>query len=319
MELTIRFSFFIFLIGLCLQFNGTCWAVEMDPGCNPTPEDEFAVNARLPRAAFNEKYAGDCLLATTNRGIRQTSRARVRGPRPAEQGPFLYVANFKHQMKFWIAEIPIHGIQDFIMQQEVDKSDLAFHHQLRIRMKPEQPILLYPQTGPNSQNADAATNPLEIRDWVMTAYNLRTVSAGDLKFSPLRAIKGYFVQAFVFSSIEDIWKYETTGDRDFRQYLLIMDEERKSELIQYYVQRFDQIRESKIYHLLLYNCIIELFDGFFATRKFGSDLERRMFDVFTLRQTLPSQVLPMLEKLELIPDQWHNRLPNYRQEISGTM
>ncbi len=310
MNLRESFGIFIFLFFLCFFTKSLA-----ESHCSVDLNDRYAPNAVMPPEG-NPRFVGKCLDTQSSRALRIAKREDLSAPRDLSMGPFVYVANFKHDQKFWIAEIPFTHIKDFILQREIDERKIAFHHQLRLLMHESFPIKLYPQTADQVNHLE---DPIEISDFVLTGYNFRIANADpgeDLRFTMVKAMKGYFVQGFVISSMADIFKYETTNNRDFEQYSLTLTQDQRSKVFEHLINRFDQVRETKIYHLLKYNCITELFDGLYTVLPFNSNFEKKMFYATTIRQTIPMSVVPQLQRLGFIADYFAARKPNYRLEIS---
>jgi hypothetical protein len=119
------------------------------------------------------KYKDKCLDTSEQRNIR-ILRDRQAAPFSPTKDEMV-VANFRHGGKFWIAKIPLGGVEQLIVQRE-DFGTLipAAHAQLRFKMKPGQEIVLYPQ------NTDPKPKPVHrLSDLV---YSAEPVGPEDVAF-----------------------------------------------------------------------------------------------------------------------------------------
>ncbi|MBS1985647.1 MAG: hypothetical protein JST16_15905 [Bdellovibrionales bacterium] len=175
--------------------------------------DEFPFEARFKAPAH---YAGECIDTTQARPIRIlsfTDVARVLSGRPAlEKTSFaaqpgdVYVANFSHAGKFWIARIPQDGIQNIYYQIEYfpvlpvvgslppfDK--LASHSELRFQMKMGNEVYLIPQ------NRKDDSQVLRLRNFVFSSEAV--MRRGDTFDLINKGTQGFYAIGYRFTSLDD--------------------------------------------------------------------------------------------------------------------
>ena len=108
--------------------------------CVPENADEFWPSVRLPRTIANGKVAGECMDTKLARASRIVNASRIPKGSARHGKDLIYVANFRHLDRYWIAEIPVDGVEQILIQEEVDSNGSGFHNETRFLMFENQPV-----------------------------------------------------------------------------------------------------------------------------------------------------------------------------------
>ena len=279
--------------------------------CKLDPEDPYAPDARLPRDG--SKYAGECLDTRINRGIRIVDASALQSYDHTVPPFTAVVANFRHNNQYWVAEIPLHDIQQIVFQREADKSGNVAHHQLRFIMDSSAPLRLFPQK--QSQRA-GFRKPILIYDFDVSAVGLRPMSLSGSAFDPIKGMAGDYGQGMGFLSSNDVWLYETVPlQHDLVQYQMRLSSDQREELLAYFIERSNAIRETVVYNSLFENCVVEIFRGIFRIARHKDPVEHFLWKTFHNIESLPFTTLSTLRQLHMIGRGETSRVPNMSKEV----
>ena len=282
--------------------------------CATDSNDEYWPSVRLPKTIANGAVAGECMDTKLARGLRIIDKSKIAESNRRNNIEALYVANFRHLDQYWLAEIPIEGVQQVLIQAEVDPNGTAFHNETRFLMFKDQPVKLFPQT---SGQTTPGGQQLLLTDFVFTGVNLRPISMIGPSFTIMRGLEGFFIQAFSLMSMHDTFFSETGPNKDFDQYRLKLDASQRKELLVYHIKASDSKKETELYNTATNNCITELFDGLYSVMRFHYAYEKQIFNILNGRVWLPTLVVPMLQNLQFIDSADSSRAPTYKEELKS--
>jgi hypothetical protein len=289
------FKFFALVTATLLI--GTLPALAADGSCKSDPTDPFAPDSRAPQGP----HAGECLDTSSVRGLRPVEPdylAKNFGVQP-RAGTRL-VANFRHNQQFWIAEIPLNGIRQMIMQRESSFGNIPFHHQNRYINDPDQPIRLFPQTPAQMKSYKG---PLLVTDYVVSAIGLRPASLAGQPFSIMEAFKGSYTQGVGMVSMQDAWVYDAKElGHELAQKRLITSRADRTLSLVTFIDRSIKIGETLPYSLSSETCVTELFFGYAKIARVKHPFKSGEFAPEGETYSMPHNTLHTLKRWGLIAD-----------------
>ncbi len=185
----------------------------------------------------------------------------------------VYVANFKHQGKYWIAKIPKHGVQRSIFQFQnlsslakkgIPKPVLTWmrvgHVQMRFQMKHGSEIEL------RTQNIGATREKVFVNDFSYALLATRAISKRGQGFHPLTdgLERGYGTSHNFLSTEESALRFKEAG-LNVEQFPMQITEEQSNKILAFYIQTSVSTFENEIYHTLEHSCVTVTMNGIYES------------------------------------------------------
>ncbi len=206
--------------------------------CICDSQDKYDPKPKMPAGLFK----GRCINSCQQRSVTLLS----------SNPNYLTIANFSHNNKFWIAQIPLQGIDTVIYQTEEFEflqSCPACHSQLRFRFKPDQPVILTPQIGGNYE--------VKLTDIV---YSIEATGVPGMNFDPFTAILDFYGLSYRFVSLQDrAERMIKIDNHTVKQLKLNLDQTDRAKLLNQAVLQSNQFGMKQMYSLYNRNCTTELF------------------------------------------------------------
>lgn len=225
--------------------------VNTDPNCVFNPHDPFEPRSRMSHGP--EK--GLCINSQWRRSARElngSEAARYFGQRDGS----IVVANFSHQKKFWVAQIPVKKITRMILQTqyfpqgpEILGIEIS-HVQFRFDFAPGAKIELI------SQDSSESVRKISVKHALLSVEN---IGPHGEKFDFVRGFKGYFNLVYRLVSLEDKydWMVRLQGHR-VTQHLVKVTPKNAQKIFMNGVMK-GTIRGSRTpYHSIKQSCSTEL-------------------------------------------------------------
>lgn len=253
---------FFFIVGW------SSWACEENPpvktvaaaecACDPKVQDKYEEPVRF---GFGY-YKGQCI-----------DTCRFRKSHLLENGArHQVVTNFQHQGKFWLAEIPLDG---------VEKIDVAFeefapkinHVYLRFRFKQGQPVILRSQTDPSVPS-------VKLHDFIVSPEGS---PARDSNYTMKNGLLNDYLITYRLVSAADVYQWSYVKlKHPTRQHRLKIDDAR--ELRRILEASLDASRTrslNEVYNLISNNCATSTIDLVYGKTSTPRTLEAAMpLDLF---------------------------------------
>ncbi|MBC7386050.1 MAG: hypothetical protein H7301_07820 [Cryobacterium sp.] len=223
--------------------------------CLVDPKDPFEPNSVMPSG----KFKGACLDTVHDRSYRILTPAEI-NQNPSLNGfnpaLFHFIANFKHDDRFWIAVVPRQDSVDRLVYEveRVPPRWLAAHVELRVVFKPGKGMILFSQTDPNAK-------PIIVQSVTLSngAFSMR----GGPEYNLWNATQDYFGLKRTLLSTEQTLADLSRTENDVDQYLIAFP---KSKSVQDYwefaLNYYLDPNVSMTYHTLFRNCSNMIFHGF---------------------------------------------------------
>jgi len=232
--------------------------------CILNSNDPFEPSGIMPAGPLK----GHCIGTEDRRTLKILSSADVKlypAFQHLDQQRYEFVANLKHQGKYWIAAIPTSlkekAVEKVIFQIEHFPAPVpAAHTQVRYHLKPEHPALLYPQAL--NEKAD---HFVKIYD-LITSFEAVPARDGPT-YDLFKGQEDYFALAYRIITLEDKIKYMITDQgHQVDQLQLNLDAEGSTTLLHGMIQYAGRDPEmNTMYQTLGRNCTSEIFQGIDAS------------------------------------------------------
>lgn len=256
----IKFIFFIQI----LIFASLVFANEQDPF---ERELKFTGDA---------KYIGEQLDLTSTRNIQFLSPQQLNDYHLTPKANFVYVANFRHLGKYWIAAIPTDGVQETLFQfqnlsalRKMGIPDFLInwirfgHIQIRFKMKPGKDIELI------SQRKDQPLEVAKINDFSYALNAVRSALHKNDSYEPLGdGVKNGYGLSHTFISTQDTVLFFRGYGLSVEQYPLRLTSKQSNKLLMAYLKKSNESVENEItYHTLFRSCVTETMNGLYSVVK----------------------------------------------------
>lgn len=192
-----------------LDSQRTAKRVESVQGCpGYNPQDPFAMNLRYPSGPRK----GECLRLDEFRpihilSVKEAQLFAEKAGLPEPQSEEVWIANLRHQDKFWVARIPKDSVADVLF--EIERFDYggkilaglnqrrwyAAHAEVRFKFKNGKEVTLIPQF----KNDHSSTQ--QIQDLVVSSEAVR--KKGE-PFNPLKGNRGHYGLAKRVLSLDQV-------------------------------------------------------------------------------------------------------------------
>jgi hypothetical protein len=281
---------------------------------------QFLDDPYYPAAVMKHgKYKGQCIDTSWQRPVVPISQAAAEA---AEVPPgYFAIANFTHQGRYWIAMIPMGGVEEVIFQMEHFKFFTqdkhpgfgvpSAHTELRFKFKPGMDVILVPQ----SQLARAEGQKSEVRlsDIIYSVELVGPKNVNDFNF--VSGMLGDFAIVYRFCSLHDKFNYMITQQHHkVEQWALNVTDEQKQKLLLNAIATSYQEGLGSIYNTASKNCTSEAFRLLDETLSSHSSYGKP--NPFTaLIANIPSRSKFSLKARGLIDDR--SRRPDLDQEFAS--
>ncbi|WP_127024318.1 lipoprotein N-acyltransferase Lnb domain-containing protein [Chroococcidiopsis cubana] len=229
--------------------------------CICDPQDPFDPQAQMPSGPFKGVCVNSCEQRTAK--ILSPIQAAPYNPKPGT----IAIANVSHKGKFWVAQVPVNGVQDAIYQiEQMFNSCPLCHSQLRFRFKPGSEVILVPQS--------LSESPTEVRlsDLVYSIEATGTPGAG---FNPAGALANLFGLSFRLVSLEDRAQRMIIVDKHkVEQIRLALRPEEKQKLLKNAMLQADRSGMKFMYSFYDRNCTTELFKVIDSSVSYGGSRKK---------------------------------------------
>ncbi len=289
----------IYLQFILLMFATTMsfaqYPANTDPNCVSHAHDPFEPRTRMSQGP--EK--GLCINSDFRRSATILNSSEAARYFPSRKDSIV-IANFSHQKKFWIAQIPVKRIKRMILQTQffpIGPTALGIeisHVQFRFDFEAGTQIDLL------SQDAAAPVRSTSIKHVILTVEN---VGPHGEKFDFMKGMKGYFNLVYRAVSLEDKynWMIKEQGHRVTQHQLKVTPQEAQKIFMEG-MKRGTKRQSRTIYHSLNQSCSTELVKILKAT--LGT------WD--SVMSFYPNLILPILQNRGLILKE----LPTLNQELA---
>jgi hypothetical protein len=250
------------------------------------------------------KYEGECMDASEE-------RAPVILSQDAKQVTF---ANFWHQGHFWIATVPLDGIDRAIFHTEYFASDIPLikpaHVQMRFVMKKDSPVQLAPQAG-----KDQGLAPTTVTNMILSVEYMAPQGI-DYDLIP-GEFKAFRVAYTFFSDealIDFIHEDDASGDGPdlFNQYALKMTSAQVGAVFAEAVKEGNAYQYDHSYDTLIRNCATQLFQVMDRSLTYSVPVDKFKISVLNILDPVAKPALSALKERLLLDTSV--TLPTFNQE-----
>jgi hypothetical protein len=237
----------------------------------PPPPDPWEPHPTMPAGRWlRGKNAGKPVDTSTRRPLRILRGAEA-APYSPKEGEIV-AAGFSHGDKFFVAKFPKDAVQDVIFQKwDFGEKRLRLklgpwvlfdheilhvaHTEVRFKLKPGSPVLLYPQAAPEPGRAP---EPVASVDDLVTS--VEAVGIPGETFNIAGGLLNHFVAVRRFKSLRQSFQDRVVREgRLVQQWLLAVDESAKQRLLAKAMHLSDEEGYGAPYHLFLHSCTTEAF------------------------------------------------------------
>jgi hypothetical protein len=285
-----------FLIALTLILSASF--ARASAACLADPNDAYSAGVEMPSGP----HKGECIDTSSKRAVKILKHT--------EEG--LWIANFRHQNKFWNAWIPANSVESMefvIVDLDVRKLSFfginIFHNHLRFHFKKNTPIQLYSQFSPRNQVTTTVNDVI---------ISLNYMAPVDVDYNPIKGFdKDEYLSVLQVYSTQDEAnarfveqkvnvfgiKLNVTRDQAWRVFIAGVARSHK----QQYAVPYDTWDS---------NCALEAFNILDQAlgREYGVKVEPFRFSIFKFRDTNFVPALKALQQRRLIKDMKKVKLIN---------
>lgn len=217
---------------------------EMPADCVFAPDDPFEPRERLPKG----KYSGQCYDTRVARSVRvlDAEAAARYGAAPGE----LVLANVHHAGKFWVARVPLDGVEAVLFQLEYFPAIVpAGHAQLRVRFAESSPVLLTSQSAADGLVEEALTD---------LVLSVEAIGQPGYKYDIVRGVLDDFGTAYRVVSLSDKLAHMVVRQQhEVEQWALRLEGDEAARLLERYAAAGESRRMQTMYNTLFVNCTNE--------------------------------------------------------------
>jgi hypothetical protein len=218
----------------------TTFAEEVD--CRSNLSDKYEPNAVMPKGP----YKGQC-LSDHARPVVETEESRNQ-PIWKE---YIEIANVSHLGEYYIAKIPVNGIDKIIFQLEYFPAAVpAGHTQTRLMFKKETPVTLTPQDTSRSHEEITVDN---------LVFSVEATGHIGYKFDIFNGLKNHFATVYRVKTLEGFVKRVIIEkNRKVEQWVLKLEKNEMRKFLVNYINESSQNQYKNMYNTLTVNCTNEL-------------------------------------------------------------
>lgn len=236
-------------------------------------QDPFERKLFFPETA---KYAGQKLDLSATRNLIELTPEQIKDYGFISDPASLYVANFRHHDKYWVARIPKGGVDQALLQFQtlsglaklgIPKSVIEWinfgHIQMRFILKKGFKIELV------TQDRAKPRETAEVRDFAYALNAVRAESQVNSDYDPLGdGIKDGYGLSHTLISTEDSYHYFDKYKVVVNQYPLQITSGEASRILQKYVDKsIHTLENQETYHTLLRSCVTATLEQFYSVVK----------------------------------------------------
>ncbi len=217
-----------------------------DPtGCVFDPSDPFETHERIPRG----KYAGRCYDTTFARPVIVLDDDRA-APYGGLRDGELLLANVYHDGRFWVARVPVDGVEEVLFQLEYFPAIVpAGHTEMRVRFRADSPVTLI------GQSAADAGQEVTLRDLV---FSVEAIGQPGYHYDLFRGLVNDFGAVYRVMSLETkLDDMVVKKQHDVEQWQLLLEPDETRRLIENFAYESDYRRMQTMYNTLFVNCTNE--------------------------------------------------------------
>lgn len=289
----IHLQLILFMLASCLSFAQA--PANTDPNCVYNSHDPYEPRSRMSQGP--EK--GLCINSQFRRSARRLSQSET-ARYFSQRADSIVIANYSHQKKFWIAQIPVKKIKRMILQTQyfpLGPSQLKFeisHVQFRFDFEPDAKIELVPQ------DSSEPARKISVKHALLSVEN---IGPHGEKFDFVRGLKGYYNLVYRVVSLEDKydWMVRLQGHR-VTQHLVKVSPKNAQKIFMEGVSRGTARGSGTPYHSIQQSCsteLVKILKAAIGTRD-------------SLLSFNPNEVLEILERRNLI----QGELPTLNAEFA---
>lgn len=226
-------------------------AINKDPNCIVNANDPFEPHVRMTKGPD----AGACINSTLRRSAIQLSNQRA-AEYIAPQAGTVTVANFSHNKKFWIAQIPVNKIEKMILQSEHFPMmnlllNVSIDH-VQIRFDFSEPVRLV------SQVKEEIKETIELKSIVLSVEN---ISPRGEAFDFFGGAQGHYNTAYRLVSSKDKYKWMIIDNKDIvDQRKFSLNSKDAAKVLLEGIARGTQYGNTRPYDSFKRNCATEILD-----------------------------------------------------------
>ena len=232
-----------------------------DQSCKGYPFDPYELPARLTHGTD----ANQCLLTDDKRPIIQIEDSELEKYGLTPKKGYMNVANFKHEGKFHVAQIPLDSVEMGILQSsKMAKIGpiTAGHGQIRIKFN--SPIVM------KEQDLSSENKSIKMTNEIVTSLD----AVGAVKgYEPAtRGLNGSYMGILNMNSVEEKAQVMKQYQSQIVQYPLKLDKEDLKKYIKAFVSTSELRGTSHDYNTFNENCgqiHIDVLDGVIDYKKYG--------------------------------------------------
>jgi hypothetical protein len=217
---------------------------EAPADCAFDPDDPFEPRERLPKGQFR----GQCYDTRVARSVRRldTETAATYGAEPGE----LVLANVHHAGRFWVARVPLAGVEQVLFHLEYFPAIVpAGHAQLRVRFAEATPVRLI------SQSLAEAPAETTLTDLVLS---LEAIGQPGYKYDIVRGVLDDFGAAYRVVSLADKMQHMIVRQHHkVEQWGLLLEGDEAATLLERFAEAGETRRMQTMYNTLFVNCTNE--------------------------------------------------------------
>lgn len=226
--------------------------------CPVAANDPFATELRMPAGP----YRGRCINSDHYRSVRSLTPAELAAFNLNEDEDTMVLANFRHQGKFWLAEIPLKSIQRVEFQKMSLKRGLPLYHgQLRYVLDGA-PVRLTAQERNSARRVSFELREKSGRpqDFVVALYGVRDLEHDQDAFNPsmglgILGVKSKYAISYAFQSLYDGAQWTLENRLPVKQFVLALDRGQQLAVLARARSIGDQRGVSEMYNVLTNNCL----------------------------------------------------------------
>ena len=223
--------------------EGTCIVDRNDP---------FEPDVRMKEGPLK----GMCVNPLARRSVKILSAEETKPYFSLKTGNIV-IANFSHEQKFWVAQIPIDQVQQLKIQIQyfavvkVPRIEIA-HTQFLFEFKEGAEILLTPQVRPAKSS--------EIVKLKKMIFSVENIGPYGEAFDGLKGLKGHYKLAYRAVSLADKYQWMVKEVKSLvEQERIDLRPDQVRAVLNEALTRGDQWSTNRDYHTIKPNCVSELF------------------------------------------------------------
>jgi len=217
-----------------------------DPaGCRFDAADAFEPRERIPRG----KYKGRCYDTRQARPVQRLDASSAAAYGGAFAGE-LTLANVFHDGRFWVAHVPLDGVEVVLFQLEYFPAIVpAGHTQMRVRFREDAPVVL------DAQSPSDAGETAIVRDLV---FSVEAIGQVGYKYDIVRGVLDDFGAVYRVTSLSAKLEHMIVRQgHEVEQWPLELAPGESQRLLESFAQESDTRNMQYMYNTLFLNCTNE--------------------------------------------------------------